>query len=117
MSSAAGYPATGQSWVAPVGDACRLVKLRPRFPGMIFMDVQAAGGHRATCQEFTAGVPCRSPQFLVLGSFQHRRHHPFKQTGAAATEPGIRTEGGATSRSVSIRASYPRPPRSIANEP
>ena len=41
MSPAAGYPATGQSWVAPVGDTCRLVKLRFRFPGMIFMDVQA----------------------------------------------------------------------------
>ena len=117
MSPAAGHLATGRSWVAPVGDACRLVKLRSRFPGMILTDVQGAGGNIATCQEFTAGVPCRSPRFLVFGSFQHRRHHPFQQTGAAATEPGIRTEGGATSRSVSIRASYPRPPRSTANEP
>ena len=49
MSPAAGHPATGRSWVAPVGDACRLVKLRSRFPGMIFKDVQAAAGHRATC--------------------------------------------------------------------
>ena len=47
MSPAAGHPAAGRSWVAPVGDACRLVKLR--FPGMIFMDVQAAGGNRTTC--------------------------------------------------------------------
>ena len=69
MSPAAGHPATGRSSVAPVGDTCRLVKLRFRFPGMIFMDVQAAGGNRATCQGFTAGVPCRPPRFLVLGSF------------------------------------------------
>ena len=117
MSPAAGYPATGRSWVAPVGDACRLVKPKPRFPGMISMDAQGVGGNIATCQEFTAGVPCRSPRFLVLGSFQHRRDPPFKQTGAVATEPGIRTEGGATSRSVSIRASDPHPTRSIASEP
>ena len=49
MSPAAGYPPTGRSWVSPVGDACRLVKLRFRCPGIIFMDAQAAGGHRTTC--------------------------------------------------------------------
>ena len=35
MSPAAGYPATRRSWVAPVGDACRLAKLRSRFTEIV----------------------------------------------------------------------------------
>ena len=47
MSPAAGYPATGRSLVQLVGDACRLVKLKPRIPETIsWNDLQGYPGRR-----------------------------------------------------------------------
>ena len=90
---------------------------------MIFKDAQAAGGAGILGEYFavgsapggSAGAP---PTALGVSVPPPPPTRPsFKQTGAAPTEPGIRTEEGNTPRSVSIGASYPLSPRSIANEP
>ena len=88
------------------------MKRRSRLPGMIFTDAQAAGGNRTTRQESTAGVPCPSPRSLALGSFQRQGDPPFKQTGAASTEPGIRTEG-APPRGLSRYAPHIQVPQGV----
>ena len=88
MSPSARYPAARRSWVAPVGDACRLVKLRFRFPGMIFKDSQAARGAGILCGEFAVGGRSR------WGALERPPTAPGVSIPPPSTRPSIQTDRG-----------------------